>query len=799
MNYDPDNWVFYGNTRLSSTSSTSGWPVLSNGTVAVVPCLDAFSSATGQYSTTYSAGITASASVLGSPSGRPIDFFNFMRIRLYLVNEDGSRTQLVQRALEVENIDNMFGVDMMMDMKTGVFAWIFMNPEDPLSSYNVMHEVRALMHLPGVVLHTVSVYYPDQVTDTTFEIVHEVTEPASSRASSSTTVFSGDTIAPSSGGESIFFMTALDPSTGASCVSTYLPFVDGTSVNVLSRGYNVSASKKTGWGSTRLLIPSNTNSFNFAVLTASSMARTPAESQRTVEMSKRRLLNLLGPSPSDSVPLFIQSLHEAHAAAWAQKWAASVDVLSDTTDLTPVRRALRYAMYNVLSCCHRGLSVDLAGTTLDRGARAHDALGNLLVLFGPSTSARGLLESRWRELASAQDVAEKTLVALDGGDSKAVLFPYDEVYGVDPNDDTEQFGAGDALWQGGGATSSGIAVMGTLGAAIDAWNAFRAGGGDLSWLAERGFPIIRAAADLVAQGLVIYYEDDDLYLLPNVVGIDTARMSTTNPVLVVVASVAVLRAACEAAYALGNAPSNLKTWENLRYSLSVSILSNGVQSQVTLAPSSTESGDDASTLRLAIPEPLVALLEPYVSLGSVAISSVFDPSDALDTNIWFWSDPTHRASTPAPGQAAFGDLVIAQALARASQKDPSRSSDFLAALESILETHTDAFSGGFGNFRANSSTSTAQYNDLGLSAQLLTVFVQGLAGAFVQGGYTPAQDVYATLGVSVAASAVLPTDWERLLVSGIGHEQVDAVLLNGGLNPSSDPSSFIPWTVNSLM
>jgi hypothetical protein len=551
---------------------------------------------------------------------------------------------------------------------------------------------------------------------------------------------------------------------------------------------------------------------------------------------KRRLLGILA---SASTPTLVaQSLISGHVAAWASKWTTYVDVPTGAS--SSVAWALRYAFYNLHSCLRstgNPAFVDLAGTTLGSVGRGDDFLVNALLFASPG-AARALLEEKWRILPVARQVAI-------GDGLEGARFPYarepssmddddregdDDFYpeennqdawnqslsavpplgsGDDPQDGSSAFaGDGGDPWLDGPSASTAwqttpiaIRVYGTLMAAVDAWNYFRVTK-DVDWLADRGWVIIRAAADLVCSMVApMVYPSTPVILsqtpaIPaagstcvGVVGMDVSRTPTTNPAAVVAAAVAVMRATVEASYALGYNSPHVPLWNAIRYGLILSTATGGGNSIV--ASDATTNGLGP----LAIPEPLVALTEPLASLSSSLTNTTL-----FANNVNYWTDASNRYTTTgtnaSPRDVAIGDLVSLQAIAKLSQSTISYAATFSTALTSALASHGDMTT-GFGNLRPAGGPSAAP-NDLTLSALLILAFVQGLGGATVLGGYTSGQLTYSPLGVGTSASAVLPTSWERLVLYGIGPQQIDVVLLNGSVGATGGTGSFVPWTVNNL-
>lgn len=795
----------------SSAPSAAQFPVLTNGSIAVVPSVDT--------SSPKSAGVDTSVSVMGSASGFSRSTFQFARVRASVGGVE------LNQQLGVVGSSSLA-----LNMQTGVFT---LNATDSGTGCTVKHELRALMQFPGMVLHTVTVVVPASVGSSTvsLKLMHEVRAPTSNTGK---TYFSGDTIYVSPSSSQFVLAASNDCS---ACVSMYLP---QTSLSSAAAYNETSTGGRKAWA---VLPISQTSTSGVAttfvthVLTAVSPVEGGYGSTASITAAmKRRLLGIL--ASATTTTMVAQSLISGHTSAWAARWATYVDIPTGATSST--LWALRYAFYNLHSCVrHSGppAFVDLAGTTLGSAARGDDFLVNALLFVSPG-AAKTLLEERWRILPIARQIALGD--GLDGA-----RFPYarepsslddddqietDDSYsgqnnqsswnqaanavppvgdGDDPQDGSSTYATdgGDPWLDGPSAGSAwqttpvAIRVYGTLMTAVDAWNYFRVSK-DVDWLADRGWVILKAAADLVcsmAAPLVQPTTPTILSQTPSiplsgstcvgVVGMDVSRSPATNPAAVVAAAVAVLRGAVEASYALGYSAPQVSLWNAVRYGLVLTTVSaSGMQ---IVASDASTSGLGP----LAIPEPLIALMEPLASLSSSLTNTT-----TLLNNAVYWTNASNRymtaGSNASPRDVAIGDLVSLQAIARLSQSTSSYAATFLSSLNSILTSHVDL--SGFGNIRPAGGP-TAAPNDLGMSALFVLAFLQGLGGGTVSGGYTSGQLTYAPLGITTSASAVLPSGWERLVFYGIGPQQVDAVLLNGSTGASGGTGTFVPWSVNNFV
>jgi hypothetical protein len=363
-------------------------------------------------------------------------------------------------------------------------------------------------------------------------------------------------------------------------------------------------------------------------------------------------------------------------------------------------------------------------------------------------------------------------------------------------------------------------------AAINAWNYYRATQ-DLDWLAERGYPLIRSVADLVANLAILANSasaasgtsgaSGALALSgPSTYVLDAARVAgglllpatpraaaaTAGNALEVASVVATLRCAMEASYELGFAPREL--WGAVRY---------GLGPLIQPPPATSVLAPDTPVLPEDPPEPLLCLVEPVASLSS-DLWTFLPSSAALGPNVAYWETLESVANASASASSASSasavisaPLVLAAAEAQAAQTASGTLAVLMAAGDAVL-ARLDAFLDGhmhpWGDLR---HASTASGADLGLSAQLLLVFLQGLGGVQVQGGVTETRFYYASLGVNANASAVLPSTWQQLVIHGLGAQQDDLILFNrasasggGSWNPGNlgPPPVLVPWSVSAL-
>jgi trehalose/maltose hydrolase-like predicted phosphorylase len=259
---------------------------------------------------------------------------------------------------------------------------------------------------------------------------------------------------------------------------------------------------------------------------------------------RRSIMSQLSRDPTPAA--VAQALVARNAEAWAERWATDIVLVpkSDATaaerdDVRQVRRALRYAMYNLHACSRPGSVVDLEGTVAQG---AQDAfLVPAYVLMSPDVAV-GSLDARFKGIDSAASAA--AAFGLRG-----VKFQYE-------GDDTT--GAGTALlWD----ADVPLRVFNTALAAVSTWNYYRVTR-DRDWLMDRGYAVLRAVADMVCSATDLVAGQ---HRLRNVISMNDSDRPATDNALTVASALLALRFAIEASYELGYQPK--PTWLTVRQGL----------------------------------------------------------------------------------------------------------------------------------------------------------------------------------------------------------------------------------------
>ena len=144
MEYDGE-WTLSLPPGAAGPPPDSAAPLLSNGTVGVVPRVNAGS------------GFDTSRSVVCGPapwSSDALDAFHFLRLRLY--------------SPELHDVEHHLAstedLPLSLDMGTGTFTapYVVARASDGALLCSAIHDVRALRHLPHFVLHTVALTVPQR-------------------------------------------------------------------------------------------------------------------------------------------------------------------------------------------------------------------------------------------------------------------------------------------------------------------------------------------------------------------------------------------------------------------------------------------------------------------------------------------------------------------------------------------------------------------------------------------------------------------------------------------------------------
>jgi hypothetical protein len=625
------------------------------------------------------------------------------------------------------------------------------------------HEQRVLLSLPNVLLHTVRIRGSGSGSArlAAASIRQEVRLPWHSAAAFSGILLPGTT------------SVAIESASSTSTAITV--FVPAATTTALWGPPNVSEPSQSGSSSRRAFVDvalrnvdanDIVGGVSLHVITAF-FDKAEAEP----EQMRRFAASLASLSP-DSVQAFV----DKHEAMWANRWGTFVDVPSASAR---IRLALVTAAYN-MHACSAG-SLDVSGSTYAQGLE-EDAVVPAQVLMAP-LAARESLDRRQSDADSARSAAR-----MRGLDGRL------DAYGPAEKPQVLRWFSKPSVAQAQAqsVTVTVTRMFGTLMTGINAWNYFRVSH-DRAWLVETGYGMLEACADMVASLVASSPDGQRLVGAASIADASASDTIVVDEALCVAASAAVMRAAFEASYLLGYEPS--ASWTAARYALSLPmmVVSGGSGARVIAR---CEGDSDALPPEL----PLAVLNEPLGTLAESELAVNIAANIVVNQATW-----SALASAADDAGLTWGDdvmqatrkLIRLQALARAMQVDASLSSSFLAELDAFLDAHMDA--GGFGGLMMP--------NDLGVSARLLLVFLCGLGGATVCGGVGESGSVYASFGVNLASSAVLPATWDRMQVHGLGPSRIDAILLNrslyggGGMGGGSPygSSNLVYWSTDSLI
>lgn len=746
--------------RLASTATAAAdipadptWPVLASASLAVIPVVR-----TDSVDTQMAQLISASASAASSLSSRSQQTFQVGNLTV-------RGTPLTLDAVD-------------WDMMSATLSARYLGSGGMVLN----HDQRVLLSLPNVLLHTVridGISVPGSVA-----LRQEVRHPSSSASNS---VAFGGVLLPGVASTTI----ALESTSDASKALTI--FVPGTNATSITGLPQVTEPSQSGNGARRVLYDvdiSSSSSASTSVVVHIITTYFHAGIDQTV---MRRFVS----SIASMSPAGIQTFIDRHDDMWAARWATFVDVPSASDR---IRLALVTAAYNMHACSYGAL--DVAGGTYSIGL-ADDAVVPAQVLMVPS-AAKDWLDAREKGLGAEEAADAARLRGFEGR-----IYPYGPAEHPQVCRWFSSAYADTALLQPPAISTGNVTrVFGTLMSGINAWNYFRVSK-DKAWLTETGYGLLEACADLVAS--IVSTETEHMVGALSIADTTDPDAGTgiIDESLCVAASAALMRAAFEASYLLGYEPP--QTWMAARYALALPMTTN--VNGIVIARSFGDSPEVPPELPLAVlNEPIGSLVESELSVN-VASSILINQAswaavaEALD------AAGEGEGEGPIWGTAVEANrkLIRLQALARAMQVDATLAPSFLTKLEAFLDAHCDFDNGngngngGFGGLVSSSISIGKMPNDLGLSARLLLVFLYGIGGATVCGGVGESGSVYASFGVNVGASAVMPQAWEALQVRGLGPSKIDAILLNRSLQGGGSggapygSSNLVYWSTDSLI
>ena len=741
-------------TPVTVPTAASAYPLLSSGQLAILPFVEPASGVLDTSATLFP-GTLSSAKAIDS-------------VRTVVSTDSTSSDTHAHVATAVQ-----------FDMKTATFSMTRTSDSSSGSSddLEITHDLCVLLHMPHVVMHRITIA---SISGSPLSEILRVEHEMSGSNDDTTLEFSG--VLASTNGTQVYMSQATGDTTV--CISGFRLPDSLTLVDLPEHGEpGTSGGGRRRARSTLLLQPDGAATTAEIVVYSSthqSIAAAPAAAAAAA--AKRNVLAAISLAPS--------VVYARHVGKWESKWQTSIDVPDGASER--IRSALAYATYNL----HAGATLFPGMNPAGWQGRGDDFVTPALLYVAPD-AARLALEQR--ASARAQQVAKEAadLAALDG-----VRYPYG------PLECRQAVVGGIGSSSSGSGSSSSrastldvpvhglVRVHGTVMTGLNAWNYYRVSG-DRAWLAKTGYPLVSSAADMVAT-LAVQNGDGVTYRMEGVVALTDTTVDATvkDAVLVIAGSIALLKAACEASYALGHEPRQI--WLDVRFGLSLPNLAADKAGAPLVAPFplARYDGEDLAAdlasaaaarsggMRLgqqAPEEVLLALAEPIGTMIEADLG--FNIISNLSRNYAVWggdADVSGAGGLVVPSSKdAVRHLIRLLATAQAMQVDATLTASFLASMDAFLDTHCDFESGtgGFGNL----SREDDAVNDAELSALFLLVFISGLGGGMVQGGYGESGLEYATLGASLGTSAVMPDVWERLVLKGIGQVGVDAVLLNRGI------------------
>lgn len=479
--------------------------------------------------------------------------------------------------------------------------------------------------------------------------------------------------------------------------------------------------------------------------------------------SIQAMINTL--SRANTFAAVMASVRSEHVSAWSRLWEGNVFIDPKTAATAPdlarinaVKRAARYALYNLYSVTRPGVDVELNPNTLAILDISGEALyaGDVwllpCLLYFSTDSARSVLEHRRKTLAAANKYA-----AMFG--KKGAKYPYL----LDVATDNTVLG-GAVLWD---YTSPNYLFNSAL-IVINIWNYYRLTL-DKDWLQSNGYPVMKNVCQYIVASAT-YDVDLGQYQFVNVPGLNGYDQNSgdviVNDAFTVNAACLALRYAIEASYELMYIPND--DWNLVYFNTVIPTVDQNANYDVL---KSQVSG--------TVKNPVAQL--DYLAILTNQYDTVFYKQDerrmassAIAHNVSAaFPDPV--AVDTSSNTATFNSLVKVALFAEAAQYDTSYMTDCYDMLYSVVNAiNTVDFMGNAGSRPGGTSV----VNDVNTSAMLLMVLATCFGGVRVYGGVSQTRFYYEEMQLRNSLSGVLPETWRALRFTGLGSKGGTFVTIN---------------------
>ena len=620
--------------------------------------------------------------------------------------------------------------EQVLDMRAGVVRNSGDVAHHTGAAFRVEHDVMALKQMPYCILNMYTLTATSNVADV--RLFHEMAAGAGLENARYDSVKVYNPATDTS--VSIFKADAniAGSSHTLSCGTAYL-FDDSAMPGVKHVGYNTFRDKDTAFDAHTVSGVPAGGVYRWATLTAQASS---ADFSRPAQEIPRLLSQVVGSYAVGSSNLHdvAVALRADHVSSWNKAWISSVSLspklgltTADAEDFLRVKRAIRYAQYQLFSSVRDFGTGELNPLQLS----SLDVDGNMFwnrelwivpaLLYLKPRAVRSMLENRFESLRAAKNIASSQ--GFDGA-----RFPY--------VGDVVTYGVASPYWD---VAAAGYVFNSAL-VAVAAFDYFRATH-DRGWLASKGYPMISSVCDYIVDVASVHPVTGNTSF-PDVLDVNGAKV--TDPSFTLYACRLALKAAIEVSYEL-NYPIRPK-WKETHAGINIAFFSAAPQ---------VLRHHSASTLqeKLNILEPLI-ILQPHYSADFLKFES-----DRIDTLLQTAAHYDNAASLPYADNPV-NTLMRMAVYAQANRSTGKHSGDVLVLLlKAISDAETDIWG-------ATSARKDSPYNDVSLSALMVTAFVTAFAGMHISGGVSQSSFYYESFGVKAHATSYLPKQWQGVVVTG---------------------------------
>jgi trehalose/maltose hydrolase-like predicted phosphorylase len=428
----------------------------------------------------------------------------------------------------------------------------------------------------------------------------------------------------------------------------------------------------------------------------------------------------------------VQRIREDHVAQWAKIWKFDIHInktLDDDEFADKTNMIMKKNLYMIFSCTRDNLAIEVNPSTFGVIDSTNSSIydGDMflipLLLYAMPNAARALLEYRYKQLASAIQVAASY------GYSGA-KFPYN----------TDILGYRNALYWD---SLSPMYLFNNAMIALNVWNYYRVTI-DREWLMNKGYNILKYCADFFVSRSTV--DSNGVYHLDNVMAFNRAEEPSNDNAFTNNLVKLSLKAVIEASHDLGYPVK--KEWHDMFVKLPINISNGGLETYEVVLFDSKSTSSSVITEVYNIVEQLF-ILTPMMS-ELYMVPGTRRGYESIKRNLDFYVNRVSGAYVSHP----INTMLISSVYSVCNKYNNTHVSDFKDYLETL--------------YADQNSTVWGQQTDITIAAILPLVFINSVAGVNIQGGVSESKFYYDEMTIKGLYATNMPPNWESITVSNCG-------------------------------